>query len=167
MKTRRFDQHVQREAQLLQRFAYGLTRDRENSKDLLQETMLRAYASRRKFQQGTNLRAWLFTIMRNTFFTTYQKKKNRPTLSYSTEDYCAELPTVENFAYSVFSSRDINLALSKISKQLREPFLMHFRGFKYQEIAEILRVPIGTVKSRIHLARKHLRAILEPYRELV
>ena len=162
MKAGEFDQHVQQAAQFLQPFAYGLTKNKEDSNDLLQETMLRAYVGRHQFQKGTNLYAWLYTIMRNTFISIYKSKKGR--ISYSIDDYSSKLSTTENVAYSVFLSKDIDTAMHKVPKSLLEPFLMYFRGFKYQEIAKTLGVPVGTVKNRIHLARRRLQAMLKSYR---
>ena len=150
----------------LKPFAIRLTRDREDAKDLLQETVLKAYSNREKFTEGTNLRAWLYTIMKNTFITNYQRMVRRNTFIDNTDNlhYINSSDNIiENLAYSSFTLKDIHQAIEQLEGTYREPFLMHFRGFKYHEIADKLGIPIGTVKNRIHIARKELKAKLSQY----
>lgn len=150
----------------LKPFAMRLTRDKEEAHDLLQETVLKAYSNREKFTEGTNLKAWLYTIMKNTFFTNYQRMVRRNTFIDNTENlhYINSSDNItENLAFTSFALKDINKAIEKLENTLKEPFLMHFRGFKYFEIAEKLNIPIGTVKNRIHLARKELKEMLYQY----
>ena len=150
----------------LKPFAIRLTKDREDAQDLLQETVLKAYSNREKFTEGTNLRAWLYTIMKNTFITNYQRMVRRNTFIDSTENlhYINSSDNViENLAYSSFALNDINGAIEKLDETYKTPFMMHFRGWKYFEIADKLGIPIGTVKNRIHIARKELKEKLSQY----
>ncbi|MEL6534515.1 MAG: RNA polymerase sigma factor [Bacteroidota bacterium] len=150
----------------LKPFALKLTKDLEEANDLLQETMLKAFTNRDKFAEGTNLKAWLYTIMKNTFITNYQRMVRRNTFIDNTENLhyinSSENAT-ENNAYESFALKDINTAINKLDDAYKTPFMMHFRGFKYHEIADKLQIPIGTVKNRIHIARKELKRVLKTY----
>jgi RNA polymerase sigma factor (sigma-70 family) len=150
----------------LKPFALRLTKDLEEANDLLQETMLKAIIHKDKFAEGTNLKAWLYTIMKNTFITNYQRVIRRNTFIDTTENLhyinSAE-NTTENSAYSEFAMQDIAQALNNLDENLKEPFVMHYRGFKYHEIAKRLNIPLGTVKNRIHIARKELKDSLLSY----
>jgi RNA polymerase sigma-70 factor (ECF subfamily) len=143
-----------------------LTKDSEDANDLLQETMLKAFTNREKFAEGTNLKAWLYTIMKNTFITNYQRLIRKNTFIDTTDNlhFINSFNTATyNLAYSTFSMEDIDKAVESIDEAYRLPFIMHFRGFKYHEIAEKLHIPIGTVKNRIHIARKELKDKLTIY----
>lgn len=150
----------------LRPFALRLTKDAEDANDLLQETMLKAFTNRDKFTEGTNLKAWLYTIMKNTFITNYQRLVRRNTFIDTTENLHfinSSDNTTDNLAYSEFALDDIDLAIKKLDESYKTPFLMHYRGFKYHEIADKLKIPIGTVKNRIHIARKELKDLLKQY----
>lgn len=150
----------------LKPFALKLTKDTEQANDLLQETMLKAFTNKDKFAKGTNLKAWLYTIMKNTFITNYQRLTRRNTFIDNTNNlhYINSVDnTVDNSAYANFTLQDINQAINKLDKIYSTPFMLHFKGFKYHEIAETLDIPIGTVKNRIHIARKELKASLKQY----
>lgn len=150
----------------LKPFALKLTKDVEEANDLLQETLLKAFTNREKFAEGTNLKAWLYTIMKNTFITNYQRLVRRNTFIDTTENLHylnSSNHTTENLAYSEFALTDINHAIDSLEEAYKTPFMMHFRGFKYHEIAERLNIPIGTVKNRIHIARKELKDKLKQY----
>jgi RNA polymerase sigma-70 factor (ECF subfamily) len=150
----------------LRPFALKLTKDSEEANDLLQETMLKAFTNREKFAEGTNLKAWLYTIMKNTFITNYQRLVRRNTFIDTTENLHyinSSENSTENLAYSEFALDDINNAINHLDETYKIPFIMHFRGFKYHEIAERLNIPIGTVKNRIHIARKELKDHLQQY----
>jgi RNA polymerase sigma factor (sigma-70 family) len=147
-------------------FALRLTKDMEQANDLIQETVLKAFSNREKFSEGTNLKAWLFTIMKNTFITNYQRMVRRKTFIDTTENlhYINSTDNIaQNTAYTNFALRDIEKQIHKLDDVYKTPFMMHFRGFKYHEIAEKLDVPIGTVKNRIHIARKELKSALKVY----
>lgn len=150
----------------LRPFALRLTRDMEDANDLLQETVLKAFSNREKYTDGTNLKAWLYTIMKNTFITNYQRMIRKNTFIDSTDNLHyinSSSAAIENSAYGKFAMKDINDAIEKLNDTYKIPFLMHFRGFKYHEIAEKLDIPIGTVKNRIHIARKELKGKLQNY----
>ncbi len=150
----------------LKPFAMKLTRDHEEANDLLQETMMKAFRNRDKFADGTNLKAWMYTIMKNTFITNYQRMVRRNTFIDTTDNLHyinSSDSTIQNGAYENFALRDINEAVGQLSDTYKIPFLMHFKGFKYHEIADKLNIPIGTVKNRIHIARKDLKDVLKVY----
>lgn len=146
--------------------ALRLTKDEEQAKDLLQETVVKAYTNREKFTTGTNLKGWFYTIMKNTFITNYQRMSRRNMFIDVTDNLHfinSSDSKIENKAYSNFATRDISKAVNELDNNYRVPFMMHFRGFKYHEIAERLSIPIGTVKNRIHIARKELKHSLKNY----
>ena len=150
----------------LRPFALKLTKDSEEAKDLLQETILKAYTNRDKFADGTNLKAWMYTIMKNTFITNYQRMVRRNTFIDTTDNLHyinSSGSTTINGATGSFAMKDIKRSIEKLQDAYKIPFMMHFRGFKYHEIAERLAIPIGTVKNRIHIARKELKSELKVY----
>ena len=150
----------------LKPYAIKLTKDRDEADDLLQETVFKAYSNRDKFQDGTNLKAWLYTIMRNTFITNYQRMIRRQTFIDTTENnhfINTNSAKLENRASGNFVLQDTNSAIDKLKEMYKIPFTMYFKGFKYHEIAEKLQIPIGTVKNRIHIARKELKDALYMY----
>ena len=167
MNAVEFDIKIQGLSQFLKPFALKLTRDLEAANDLMQETLLKAISNREKFKEGTNLKAWLYTIMRNTFITQYHRQNRRNTFIDTTDnlhfinssDY-----TTSNSAVSEFVMDDIKEAVDSLKSEYKTPFMMHFRGFKYHEIADHLGIPIGTVKNRIHIARKELKSSLHVYK---
>lgn len=157
---------IDKMSESLKPFALKLTKDAEEANDLLQETMLKAITNKDKFTEGTNLKAWLYTIMKNTFITNYQRVVRRNTFIDTTDNMHyinSSSNTIENLAYSDFAMKDINNAIDGLDTPYKTPFMMHFRGFKYHEIAERLQIPIGTVKNRIHIARKELKSKLKQY----
>lgn len=146
--------------------AIKLTKDIEQANDLMQETLIKAFVNREKFKEGTNLQAWLYTIMKNIFITNYQRLARRKTLLDQTDNQHllnTAGQTVDNKAYSNFATAEINDAIESIKTIYRVPFQLYFKGFKYQEIAEALEIPIGTVKNRIHMARQMLKGKLKQY----
>jgi len=150
----------------LKPFAMRLTKDEEDANDLMQETLMKAFSNRDKFTDGTNLKAWVYTIMKNTFITNYQRMVRRNTFidtSNNLHYINSSNTTIENGAYSEFALEDIYNAVEKLDDTYRIPFMMHYRGFKYYEIADKLEIPIGTVKNRIHIARKELKEMLKVY----
>ncbi|HQV78548.1 MAG TPA: RNA polymerase sigma factor [Chitinophagales bacterium] len=163
MKLLNFKSEVKTATVVLKPHAMKLTRDINDAEDLIQETIYRALSNEDKFQEGTNIRAWLFTIMKNIFINDYRKKIKRNTLIDSTDNlyYINTSSTISNEGERAFVMNDIKNALMKISHELRVPFLMHYKGYKYHEISEQLNLPLGTVKSRIFFARKELKTLLE------
>jgi RNA polymerase sigma-70 factor (ECF subfamily) len=159
MAVLQFNQRVIEASTILKPFAIRLTRDSEDAHDLIQETMFRAISNADKFEEGTNLKAWLFTIMKNIFINDYRKKIKRNTVIDSTDNlfYINSSKSITNNGERSFIMQDIRAALMRISSELRVPFMMHYKGFKYHEIAQKLNLPLGTVKSRIFFARKELK----------
>lgn len=144
-------------------FAMRLTRNKEDAKDLMQETVYKAFSKRDRFKRGTNFKAWVSTIMRNSFINNYRRKKTRNQVEQPVEDLrlAAGNKTVNGNALSSIMVKEIYKMIQELSDLYAIPFLMHYRGFEYQEIADNLNIPIGTVKSRIHTARKKLRAKIQ------
>lgn len=166
MTKSEFSYSLNLHSKYLRPFALRLTKDSDDANDLLQDTMLKAYTNREKFSDGTNLRAWLYTIMKNTFITQYQRMLRRSTFVDTTENLHflnSGYTTIENSAMGTFTLKDINHSIKNLEDTYRIPFTMYFHGFKYQEIADKLELPIGTVKNRIHLARKLLKDDLKVY----
>lgn len=166
MTSLEFTYQLGKMSKSLKPFALKLTKDSEDANDLLQDTLMKAFTNRDKYTDGTNLKAWLYTIMKNTFITNYQRMVRKNTF-IDTSDNLHYINSMEsstdNLAYSTFAMDDINRAVESLDEVYRTPFMMHFRGFKYHEIAQKLAIPIGTVKNRIHIARKELKDRLYMY----
>ncbi|MBK7710127.1 MAG: RNA polymerase sigma factor [Bacteroidales bacterium] len=150
----------------LQRFAMSLTSDRDTALDLVQDTYLKAITYKDKFVDYTNLKAWVFTIMKNTFINNYRRNVKENTIIDGTQDlYYINQPHDKGFISpeSSFSESEIEKAIDSLSDEFRIPFRMHVDGFKYKEIADELGLKIGTVKSRIFFTRQKLMLILKDY----
>ena len=150
----------------LARFALSLTANREDAKDLLQETMLKALAYRDQFVQYTNLKAWTYTIMKNTFINNYRRNVRQNTTFDNTKDLFYlnhNKDTVNVSPDSSYSAQEINRVIDGLEDEFRVPFKMHTEGYKYKEIAHKLGLKIGTVKSRIFFTRKKLMDALKDY----
>jgi len=150
----------------LKYFALKLTADNEDAEDLLQETFLKALKYKDKFQEKTNLKAWLYTIMKNTFINNYRRKVRKRTIMDNTDDdyFVNSSKKVSPISpESVYNHKEIRKTVANLNDECKVPFQMHFDGFKYKEIADHLDMPIGTVKSRIFLARKKLTDALKDY----
>ena len=160
MPTIEFKDDLNRLSAVLNTFAFNLTKNSEDAKDLFQETALRAIKNKDKFRPGTNLKAWLFTIMKNIFINNYRKKAKSKVVNDSTENLFylnSTAADIENKADSNIMMKELLSMIDGLEATLRAPFLMHYEGFKYQEIADELGLPLGTVKSRIFFARKSLK----------
>ncbi len=150
----------------LERFALSLTANRDEAKDLLQETYLKALTYKDKFQEFTNLKAWAYTIMKNTFINNYRKAVRENTTVDNTKDlYYLNNSKSSSLVIpdSEYSYKEINKAIEALDDDFKVPFRMHTEGFKYKEIADSLDLKIGTVKSRIFFTRKKLMASLQDY----
>ena len=166
MSTIEFDSRFDQLSTMLHSFAYKLTKNGEDAKDLFQETAFRAMTNRDKFRAGTNFKAWLFTIMKNIFINNYRKKMKSNTIVDSTDNmyYINSGSTViANNADSNIMMDELTKMIDSLEESMRVPFLMHYEGYKYQEIADHLELPLGTVKSRIFFARKELKENVEKY----
>ena len=147
--------------------AFRLTRNAADAEDLIQETFLRAYRGFHQFQEGTNLKAWLYRILMNTFINSYRKKQREPqTISdeevedwylYSKMAERGAEPSAEASVIESLPDEDVQEALSSLPEQVRIAVLLpDVEGFSYKEIADITGVPIGTVMSRLHRGRRAL-----------
>lgn len=166
MTTVDFNQILSNNAEFLKPFAVTLTRDVETAKDLYQETLYRALANKEKYNVGTNIKAWLYTIMRNIFINNYRRKAKQNTIfDYTPNDFLLDnnQQVASNEAVSGLNMKEINAAIKSLPDIFRSPFLLYYDGYKYHEIADILGEPLGTIKSRIHFARKLLKAQIERF----
>jgi RNA polymerase sigma-70 factor, ECF subfamily len=143
----------------LSRFAISLTSNRDDAKDLLQDTMLKAITYRSQYVDYTNLKAWTYTIMKNTFINSYRKNVRQKTVLDNTKDLFLLSQNRDTFNVapdSAYTEKEINRAIDKLDDDFKIPFKMHLAGYKYKEIADDLNLKIGTVKSRIFFTRKKL-----------
>ena len=166
MSTLEFDRMLLSNAEFLKPFAVTLTHDTEAAKDLFQETLYRALANKDKYNVGTNIKAWLYTIMRNIFINNYRRKAKQSTIFDSTpNEYLLNLNqgAVANEAIAGINLKEVQAAIHNLPEIFRNPFLLYFDGFKYHEIADMLGEPLGTIKSRIHFARKLLKSQIQRY----
>jgi RNA polymerase sigma factor (sigma-70 family) len=148
----------------LRYYALSLTSDNDKARDLLQDTLLKALTHRDKFSQNTNLKAWVYTIMKNTFINDYRRNiKAANSFRSSKGDYPfsfgKEYPSPE----STYQLGEIGKSISELDDDYRIPFTMFLEGYKYKEIADELNLPLGTVKSRIFFSRKRLEKMLSGY----
>lgn len=166
MSVKEFNEVLLENADFLKPFAVNLTKDSEAANDLYQETLYKAIANQEKYNVGTNIKAWLFTIMRNIFINDYRRKaKQKTVFDNSANDYLINMKqaSVSNAAESSLRMKEINEAIHHLPEIFKVPFRLYFDGYKYQEIADVLAEPLGTVKSRIHFARKLLKERLSRY----
>jgi len=150
----------------LRGYALKLTQDPEDANDLVQETMLKAFVNKEKFQEGTNLKGWLYTIMKNIFINNYRRLVKGGVFIDNTENqfhinYASN--TIKNDGESRLVMKEMMQAIDSLSENLKTPFMLSYQGYKYEEIASFLAVPLGTVKIRIHVARQRLKLALAPY----
>lgn len=166
MNTSDFNNQLIAFQRSLKSFAYGFTANEEEANDLLQETFLKALTYRDKFQEKTNLKAWLYTIMRNTFINNYRKAVRANTIIDNTDEqyYINTANRTElGDPAGVLSHKQITQIVDGLEDEYRIPFQMYNTGYKYKEIADKLGLPIGTIKSRIFLARRKLMVSLADY----
>ncbi len=154
----------------LNAFAYNLTKNYEEARDLFQETAYRAITNRDKFNPGTNFKAWTFTIMKNIFINNYRKKVKSGTMIDTTDNLFflnSGSVSLENDANTNIVMKELEGMIDGLDESIKVPFVMHYVGHKYQDIADHLDLPLGTVKSRIFFARKELKdKILRHYGDL-
>ena len=162
-------------AQSLYSSALRMTRNQSDAEDLVQETYLKAFRSYGSFETGTNLKAWLFRILTNTFINTYRAKQRRPQESDlgSVEDLFLykRLPSLAGLSESaeeqlldLFPAAEVREAIENLPETFLLPMLLNdVEGFSYKEVAEILDIPIGTVMSRLHRGRKTMQEALYDY----
>jgi RNA polymerase sigma-70 factor (ECF subfamily) len=162
-------------AQSLYSTALRMTRNQSDAEDLVQETYLKAFRSYGSFETGSNLKAWLFRILTNTFINTYRAKQRRPQESDlgSVEDLFLykRLPSLAGLSESaeeqlldLFPAAEVREAIENLPETFMLPMLLNdVEGFSYKEVAEILDIPIGTVMSRLHRGRKTMQEALYDY----
>lgn len=149
-------------------FALSLTFNRERAEDLTQETMLKAIKYEEKYQDNTNLKAWLYTILKNTFINEYRKITKTQTLFTAEETEFVlnnKIDSKHQSAEGMIIEKDIYSCISSLDSCYKEPFEMFIEGYKYKEIAKELDLPLGTVKSRIFFTRKQLEEKLSDYND--
>jgi len=147
-------------------YALSLTSDHEKAQDLLQETFLKALINHDKYTHDTNLKAWVYTIMKNTFINDYRKsEKMKYKFDWANKDFHLSIQNDKSYPSpeSSYDSKEIMKSIKALESEYRIPFEMFLDGYKYKEIAEILLIPLGTVKSRIFFARKKLEKTLKDY----
>lgn len=158
MTTIEFNSLLIQQKDILKGFALNLTRNKEDALDLVQETILKALTYRDKFANKTNFKAWLMTIMKNTFINSYRRNVMGTNIK-------GEIKITTSKSYnqidSYINTKDLKIAIDKLKDEYKIPFERFVEGFKYHEIAEELQLPIGTVKSRIFIARNKLASYLK------
>ena len=174
-RTQRFEQNALQYLDQLYAAAMRMTRNPADAEDVVQETFAKAYGSFHQFTPGTNLKAWLYRILTNTYINSYRKKQREPQLSdgESVEDWqlaraeshtSSGLKSAETVALENLPDSDVKDALQQLAPDFRlAVFLADVEGFSYKEIAEIMGTPIGTVMSRLNRGRTQLRKLLADY----
>lgn len=164
MSELEFTRAVEAQELLLKGYAIKLTRNEDLAQDLVQETLLRAFKYKNKFEKGTNFKAWIMKIMKNIFLNQYYKKRKQPeSVSLSDNEFI-----VTHF-YGISTNQgpenvqlnEIYSEIEKLDDKYGKSLMLHYRGFKYNEIAERDNVPLGTVKNRIFVARESLKKVLK------
>jgi RNA polymerase sigma-70 factor (ECF subfamily) len=162
-----FNTRLIKEKSSLKNFALSLTRNSDDASDLMQDTYLKAIRYREKFEDSTNLKAWLFTIMKNTFINSYRRSVKTRELISKGDDVALTRAFKQNsydHSESRMNAKEIINHIDALEEQYKVPFIRYYNGFKYEEIAAELNLPLGTIKSRIFIARKILMENLKHYR---
>lgn len=163
MTTAQFNDFYNTNIIALENFAKKLTKNSVDAEDLVQETAIKAFRGKHTFNEGTSFKSWSFTILKNTFITKYNKRKKRKVVNAPIEDFTYALSSrhaVKNDAISQMKIKEIKSCINQLTQKSRLPFLMHVEGYQYNEIANSLNIPLGTVKSRINYARTKLKSIM-------
>ena len=155
-----FNQLLTNNIEYIRPYSVFYTHDEESARDLLQDTFCRALANQGKYRTDTNIKGWLLTIMRNIHFNNYRRRKLEKRIFRSNLQEFPHMRDIDSTlslaAGSTLEAKEILAAVHTLPDNLRIPFSLRFQGYKYQEIAHIVDIAEGTIKSRIHLARKLL-----------
>jgi len=158
MSAAEFNSLVLNNSDGLKPFAISLTRDHESANDLCQETLYKAFAYRDKYEQGTNIKAWLYTIMRNIFINDYRRNAKKKIILNSIRYAQVQQATSSEVSLRL---KEIYSAIHRLPGIFKTACLLYLQGYKYHEIAFALNEPLGTIKSRIHFAKKLLQKQLD------
>ena len=158
MSTQEFNSMVLNNAEGLKPFAITLTKDYESAKDLCQETLCKAFTYRDKYEPGTNIKAWLFTIMRNIFINDYRRGNRKKAVMEAVK---ASVTPYALSSESLVRLKEINAAVHRLPAIFKRACMLYLYGYKYHEIAMVLNEPLGTIKSRIHFAKKIVQKQIE------
>ena len=150
----------------LRHFALKLTADQDSANELVQDCMLKALDNKEKFVHAQNFKGWMYTIMRNLFINNYRRVTREMSMmddSYSIgRQNLLEVEDGERFEYA-YDLKELHKVINAVPESMRKPFLMYVAGFKYNEIAEKMGLPIGTIKSRLFFVRKRLQKELKEF----
>ncbi len=157
MKSKTFEKEVLELESNLSRYAYSLTSNRDDAKDLVQETFFKAFNNQEKFNEHTNVKAWVYTIMKNTFINDYRRRTKRQTMfNEGVHEFVLNNKPSESGPETDLGYRELRKVVNSLEPEFRIPFQMHDNGYKYQEIADELGLQLGTVKRRIHFSRQKM-----------
>jgi len=168
MDQNEFSLIADKHASALRSHAMKFTRDEDEAKDLVQDTLLKGIRFCANFERGTNIKGWLYVIMRNTFINNYRKDQKKQTLIVQEEEITSPSlikSATRNSSGATFMMEDIRRALASVPEVYSYPFQRYFEGYKYEEISAELDIPLGTVKTRIHQARLLLKKYLKTYQD--
>lgn len=162
MTALQFNSNLEKVEDLLFGFAMKLTRNRENAKDLMQETLMRAFGNKDRFKEGTNFKAWTTTIMYNSYVNHYRRRKTRNQVEAPIEEVALKVShkAADEVVQSTIMMKELTEMVEFLDDDYGVPFKMFFEGFHYDEISETMGIPMGTVKSRIFYARKKLQSMV-------
>lgn len=166
MSNAEFSLLLTENAEFLRPFAINLTKDYEAAKDLYQDTLYRAFSYKDKYNVGTNIKAWLYTIMRNIFINDYRRKsKQARVFDHSPNDFLINQTPIKvlNDGITNVNLKEVKKMVHDLPELFRTPFSLYVEGYKYNEISDALNEPLGTIKSRIHFARKILKQKIQRY----
>ena len=167
MASAKFQSNLMNLQSNLLNFAFMLTSNRDDAYDLLQDTTLKALDNEDKYAENTNFKGWVFTIMRNIFINNYRRSVRSATVVDTTDNlYHLNLSQESGFETpeESYGAGEITAAINEFADEYRIPFSMHVAGYKYNEIADHMNLPLGTVKSRIFFARKKLQERFASYK---
>lgn len=162
-----FNTRILSERVSLKNFALSLTHNSDDASDLLQDTYVKAITYREKFEESTNLKAWLFTIMKNTFINNYRRSVKTKELMSKGDEIALNRAFKQNsydHSESRIAAKEIIRSIEQLEDQYKVPFTRYYNGYKYEEIAHEMKLPLGTVKSRIFIARKQLMETLKAFK---